>query len=292
MEEFNGGDIPPYVILSHVWDDEEEVTFRDMTESPDILVNARSKRGYRKLATTCKIAAAEGFKHAWIDTCCIDKSSSAELSESINSMFRWYRRAAKCYVYLADLAPAHVNLPFEDGLSKCRWFTRGFTLQELIAPSQIKFFDQEWNFRTTKRNCVKLLSDITGIDVEILRHQKPLSSIPVAQRMAWAADRQTTKVEDLAYCLFGIFDVNMPLLYGEEEKAFLGLQEEILKNTMDLTILAWTMPEWVANFADKSEASEESTYSILYRGLLVSNNSYFNTKCLVRKYLYNQDLPL
>lgn len=272
LEEFNRGDVPLYAILSHVWED-EEVTFRDMTEKTDNLVSARSKRGYSELATTCKIAAAEGFSYAWIDTCCIDKSSSAELSESINSMFRWYRRATKCYVYLADLVPpAHVSGAFEDGLWKCRWFTHGFTLQELVAPSQIDFFDQEWKLRTTKRDSVQLLSDITGIDVEILRHQKPLSSIPVAQRMSWAADRQTTRVEDLAYCLFGIFDVNIPLLYGEEEKAFLRLQEEILKNTMDLTILAWTMPKCVANSADTCETSQEATYS----GVFAQSDSYFH----------------
>lgn len=272
LEEFNGGDVPPYVILSHVWED-EEVTFRDMTKRSNQLANVESKKGYSKLATTCKTAAAEGLKYAWIDTCCIDKSSSAELSESINSMFRWYRRAAKCYVYLADLPPARVSNAFEDDLRQCRWFTRGFTLQELIAPSQIDFFDQEWNRRTTKRDSVELLSDITGIDIEILRHKKPFASIPVAQRMSWAAGRQTTKVEDLAYCLFGIFDVNMPLLYGEEEKAFLRLQEEILKNTMDLTILAWTMPKSIAKHAEESEPSPASSYS----GVFAQSPSCFHS---------------
>lgn len=272
LEEFNEGDIPPYVILSHVWED-EEVTFRDMTVSLNRAANVRSKNGHSKLTTTCKTAAAEGLGYAWIDTCCIDKSSSAELSESINSMFRWYRRAAKCYVYLADLPPARLSDAFEDDLRQCRWFARGFTLQELIAPSQIDFFDREWSLRTTKRDSVELLSDITGIDIEILGHGRPLSSVPVAQRMSWAAGRRTTKIEDLAYCLFGIFDVNMPLLYGEEEKAFLRLQEEILKNTMDLTILAWTMPKRGAEFADKAEASRVSTYS----GVFAQSPSCFHS---------------
>lgn len=120
---------------------------------------------------------------------------------------------------------------------------------------------------------MELLSDITGIDIEILGHENPLSSVPVAQRMSWAAGRQTTKIEDLAYCLFGIFDVNMPLLYGEEEKAFLRLQEEILKNTMDLTILAWTMPKRGAEFADKAEASRVSTYS----GVFAQSPSCFHS---------------
>lgn len=268
LEEFNGGAIPPYAILSHVWED-EEVVFLDMTNSHDQLGNVRSKKGYRKLATTCKTAAAEGLRYAWIDTCCIDKSSSAELSESINSMFRWYRRAAKCYVYLADLAPPRVCDAFEDDLRQCRWFSRGFTLQELIATDQTDFFDQDWNFRTTKGDAVELLSGITGIDIEILRHEKPLSSVPVAQRMSWAAGRETTKTEDLAYCLFGIFDVNMPLLYGEEEKAFLRLQEEILKNTMDLTILAWTMPKHVAESGD--------TQASIYSGVFAQSPSCFHS---------------
>lgn len=119
LEEFNGGDIPPYVILSHVWED-EEITYRDMTVSLDRAANVRSKKGYSKHATMCKTAAAEALGYAWIDTCCIDKSSSAELSESINSMFRWYRRAAKCYEYLADLPPTRLSDAFEDDLRQCR----------------------------------------------------------------------------------------------------------------------------------------------------------------------------
>lgn len=268
LQDFTGRDIPPYIILSHVWED-EEVIFTDMMTP---LSHIKSKRGYSKVATTCHIGASEGLRYVWIDTCCIDKSSSAELSESINSMFRWYRRAAKCYVYLSDLPPAHLGRSFEDDLKKCRWFTRGFTLQELIAPAQIDFFDREWNLRTTKRDSVELLFDITGVDVEILRHEKPLSSIPVAQRMSWAAHRHTTKIEDSAYCLFGIFDVNMPLLYGEEERAFLRLQEEILKNTMDLTILAWTTSDHGAGPDSKGKPSHDTP---TYAGVFAQSPSCF-----------------
>ncbi|KUI59526.1 Vegetative incompatibility protein HET-E-1 [Cytospora mali] len=187
----------------------------------------------------CWQAAKDGLKYAWVDTCCIDKSSSAELSEAINSMFRWYQRSARCYVYLSDIRSGP---SWRDELARCRWFTRGWTLQELLAPRQIHFFDQDWKYLCMKIEIIKEISTITGIDEAILEQRRPLSMVPVVQRMSWASSRHTTRIEDEAYCLMGIFDVNMPLLYGEEERAFLRLQEEIINTTSDLTILAWTHP--------------------------------------------------
>ncbi|CAJ2510237.1 Uu.00g061370.m01.CDS01 [Anthostomella pinea] len=136
--------IPPYAILSHTWgDDEDEVTFQDMTEQ-----TGRSKRGYQKIKFCCEQAAEDDLKHSWVDTCCIDKFNSTELNEAINSMFRWYQDATRCYVYLSDVSKS-VNLQVDElsrpvwksGFRNSRWFTRGWTLQELIAPSSVEFFE-------------------------------------------------------------------------------------------------------------------------------------------------------
>jgi len=186
------------------------------------------------------MADEAGIPYAWVDTCCIDKSSSAELTEAINSMYRWYQRSAICYAYLSDLSP---SASLDTALSSCRWFTRGWTLQELIAPSEMRFFDLSWVDRGSKECLCDELSRITGIDAKVLRHELPLSSIAVAQRMAWAAKRETTRIEDRSYSLLGIFSVHMPMIYGEEERAFRRLQEEIIKSTLDMSILAWTLPE-------------------------------------------------
>ena len=223
----------PYAILSHTWSD-DEVSFEDMQD----LSIARIKKGFLKIEATCKHAIDNGLQYAWVDTCCIDQSSSAELSEAINSMFRWYKNAVVCYAFLSDL-PASSQYGASDELRKFRWFTRGWTLQELIAPATLVFFDQEWNLRGMKEDLGKEIEAITGIDEWVLNGSTPLSTIPLAKRMSWAAGRNTTRVEDVAYCLLGIFDVNMPMIYGEGSRAFVRLQEEILKKTTDLSLFAW-----------------------------------------------------
>src|SRR5207248_11760504 len=148
-----------YAILSHTWEEEEEVSFKDMSDP-----SRNNKKGYRKIEMTRQMASRAGLSYAWVDTCCIDKSSSAELTEAINSMYRWYQRSDICYAFLADL-PASVSL--DTALQRCRWFTRGWTLQELIAPEDIYFFDQDWNNRGSKRDLVEHLSRITGINASI-----------------------------------------------------------------------------------------------------------------------------
>jgi hypothetical protein len=233
FEEFIGRNLPNYAILSHTWE-EEEVSFKDMSDA-----SSKSKKGYGKIAMTCHLAAKAGLRYAWVDTCCIDKSSSAELTEAINSMFQWYKRASICYVYLSDLAP---SATLETDLQGCRWFSRGWTLQELIAPKKIHFFDQSWSCKGTKLELIDDLARITGVNIRVLQHTKPLSTVAVAQKMSWAANRQTTRIEDSAYCLLGIFDINMAMLYGEEENAFRRLQEEIIRTTPDYSIFAWTAP--------------------------------------------------
>ena len=260
FEEFLGRNIPKYAILSHTWED-EEVSFKDMETG-----GAAAKQGYRKIEMTCQIARDAKLDHAWVDTCCIDKSSSAELSEAINSMFRWYQRAEVCFAYLSDL-PASPSS--NDGLVNCRWFKRGFTLQELIAPTNLSFFDVEWILRGSKTDLVDDLSNVTGVPKEVLLHEQALSTIAAAAKMSWAAHRECARIEDIAYSLLGIFDLNMPLLYGEEERAFRRLQEEIIK-TNDLSILAWKLPPEAVDERSSSEGR-------IFCGVLAGSPSAFSS---------------
>ncbi|KAJ1708520.1 hypothetical protein NYO67_9330 [Aspergillus flavus] len=204
----------PYAILSHTWGP-DEVTLQNIN---DPLV--KSWTGYMKIEQCCAIAYSSGYDYVWIDTCCIDKTSSTELSEAINSMFLWYQEA---------------KTTFEDS----RWFTRGWTLQELIAPRNVIFFDGSWRVLGDKMSLRRRVSQCTRIPESILAGERNLDTFSTAQRMSWAAERQTTRVEDLAYCLMGLFGVNMPLIYGEREAAFIRLQEEILKISEDHSLFAW-----------------------------------------------------
>lgn len=230
FEEFYG-ELPQYAILSHTWKDNQEVTFQECNTKA-----AQLKSGYEKITKTCQLALKDGLEYVWVDTCCIDKSSSAELTEAINSMFLWYQKAKICYVYPVD--------KFEnDRLSSCRWFTRGWTLQELIAPATIFFYDYWWDCIGTKESLISDLCLISNIDENILLHRFPVSSACIAKRLSWAARRKTTRVEDMAYCLLGICNIHMPMLYGEGKAAFRRLQEEIIRTTYDLSLLAWTPPD-------------------------------------------------
>ena len=177
-------------------------------------------------------------------TVCIDKTNSAELTQAINSMFRWYADSTVCFTYLDDLAPGGqvqdtLQQSASIGFASCRWFTRGWTLQELIAPRNMKFYDSKWICRGTKAELSAVLAFVTRIDQKFLCDNSALFSLPVATRMSWAARRQTTREEDMAYCLLGIFNINIPAIYGEGTKAFIRLQEEIARQTNDLTLFAW-----------------------------------------------------
>ncbi|KAF9056943.1 heterokaryon incompatibility protein-domain-containing protein [Rhodocollybia butyracea] len=225
--------IPQYVILSHVWE-EEEVTFQHM-QGPS---KNKDMRGWSKIVRACEVARNEDWEYIWIDTCCIDKSSSSELSEAINSMYRYYSEAQICYAYLADIAS---NLPKRSlnlAFHACKWFTRGWTLQELIAPMTVVFFAKDWEKIGTKASLQAIITEITGIPSGVLL-QNNLSKISIAKKMSWAAGRETTRIEDRAYSLLGIFGVFMPTIYGEGTHAFIRLQEEILKMSDDQTIFAW-----------------------------------------------------
>ncbi|KAI3557904.1 HET domain-containing protein [Colletotrichum abscissum] len=233
LHEFFGYSIPIYAILSHTWE-EDEVTLQDVTNSSYAL-----KKGFAKVRACCAQALRDGIIWVWIDTCCIDKTSSADLSEAINSMFRWYQNATVCYVYLSDLLAQKPGRLDYLAFKSTKWFTRGWTLQELLAPRLIEFYDCDWNEVGTKSSLEYLLHNRTGIRRDVLSHDTPIPSLPVAERMSWASTRKTTRQEDIAYCLLGIFDIHMPLLYGEGDRAFVRLQQEIIRNSEDMSVLLW-----------------------------------------------------
>ncbi|KAK7950970.1 uncharacterized protein PG986_006698 [Apiospora aurea] len=288
-----------YAILSHTWE-EDEVTFQEFRDhrrrGDDVAV--RAKQGWRKIERFCALARGHGgrrLRYAWVDTCCIDKTSSAELSEAINSMYRWYADSAnggpdadadgdvggvaaldeKGGDDDARTAPSASGLV--DDIFQCRWWTRGWTLQELIAPGKLIFLDRDFNLRGNKVSLHSKIAERTGIEKKILLHRKPLSSAHVARRMSWAAERQTTRAEDAAYSLMGIFDINMPLLYGEGSKAFLRLQEEICRRSNgDLTLFAWTADAPpVATGKKKGAGAVDGEGDPEYRGILARHPREF-----------------
>lgn len=270
--EFVGDDLPEYAILSHTWVDGQEVTFQEMEklEAP-----TRSKSGFKKILHTAELTIAHNLTYFWIDTCCIDKKSSAELSEAINSMYAWYQKSEVCFAHLSDLISPENLIGEIEGelrldqnieeayheLKGCRWFTRGWTLQELLAPRNLLFYTAEWDFYARKdHGFAHVLSRVTGISLDVLQKHRRYHRCSVAERFSWASKRSTKRVEDIAYCLLGLFDINMPLLYGEGSKAFTRLQEEILKREADHTLFLWHDPKTTAG---------------CYRGLLASHPKCF-----------------
>lgn len=309
--EFFDRDIPEYYgILSHRWGS-DEATFQDFEKGVQ-----EEREGFKKIKDFCNLASTYDLEWVWVDTCCIDKRSSAELTEAINSMYTWYQRACQCYVHLSDVlweeGTSELSQTTLDRIRKSNWFTRGWTLQELLAPRDVYFFDHNWRFIGSKDNLVQEISEITGIDTMYLlprpakipnkEEYGPCTKAPdcrnhhprikfavtgrwepsVATRMSWVAKRRTTRIEDLAYCMLGIFDVNMPLLYGEGRKAFRRLQHEIIKQSDDDSIFAWTADQhttgilayWPTNFANSRNVLERaphrthrSPYAITNQGL-------------------------
>ncbi|KAF1984457.1 HET-domain-containing protein [Aulographum hederae CBS 113979] len=226
---------PKYAILSHRWIAGEEVTFDDAKSYQE----SCTKGGFYKIRKSCEQALAADLEYVWVDTCCINKNDNIELQIAINSMYAWYKEAAVCYVYLSDvdINPSSVcSVPFEES----KWFSRGWTLQELIAPSSLMFFDTTWTLLGTQLELASIIEYASGISIDVLNRTKGVEQCSVAERMFWASSRETTLVEDEAYSLLGIFNVHMPMLYGEGMNAFIRLQEEILKTSNDHTIFAWT----------------------------------------------------
>ena len=237
LSSFYDDSTPPYAILSHTWGS-NEISFHDLLRN--VTSELDESEGYSKIKSCCALAATDGFDYVWIDTCCIDKTSSAEMSEAINSMYRWYQEAQVCYAYLSDVPigdPGPLNTGAEKAFRESRWFTRGWTLQELLAPKKLVFYDKDWREFGSKSKLRATISFITGIQQD---HMIEVRGASAAQKMSWASGRRTTRVEDRAYSLMGIFDVNMPLLYGEGNRAFTRLQHEIVKISDDESIFAWT----------------------------------------------------
>ncbi|KAF1994704.1 HET-domain-containing protein, partial [Amniculicola lignicola CBS 123094] len=229
LQEFSQDRVPNYATLSHRWR-EEEVSFQSLEQK-----TWRASKGGIKLLKCCERAREDGYDWVWIDTCCIDKTSSAELSEAINSMYTWYSKSSICYAYLEDIESSDTT-----NLKNSEWFSRGWTLQELIAPRRVIFLDNRWKEFGTKTSLATYISPVTGIPLDILLGKSPLFTT-IAQRMSWASKRQTTREEDIAYCLMGLFDIHMPPIYGEgSETAFLRLQEEILRRNSDQTLFLWS----------------------------------------------------
>lgn len=223
-----------------------------------------NKAGFIKIKGACKQARHDDIDWLWADTNCIDKTSSAELSEAINSMFQWYAKSAVCYAYLSDVAEERFALDQTTDVIPdfrgSRWFTRGWTLQELLAPNFLNFYTAEWTLIGGREEWLASeISTITGIDDIFLTGAESFMGAGIAKKMSWLANRTTTRVEDLAYCMLGLFDINMSLLYGEGMKAFIRLQEEIIKGSNDHTIFCWSwdssVPEgWVSLLAPSPRA--------------------------------------
>lgn len=222
--------LPAYAILSHTWgDDDDEVTYDDMIHG-----TAESKAGgYRKIRFCGEQAARDGLRYFWVDTCCINKADAIEVQKSINSMYRWYKDAAKCYVYLSDVsmsderASSASEIDFESALRSAKWFTRGWTLQELLAPSSVEFFSTDHARVGDKHSLERLIHQRTGVPVEALRGYDQ-TRFSVDERISWAEKRETKHEEDLAYSLLGIFGIFLPLIYGEgKDNAFRRLRKEV-----------------------------------------------------------------
>lgn len=259
LDEFGEHELPQYAILSHTWlkPNKYEVSFEDIQQGDrDEIMR---KPGFKKIQNCCERALDDGIRWVWVDTCCINKASSSELSESINSMFRWYQMADVCYAYLSDVLELDIPaVPDEkNGTKKFQdsdWFNRAWTLQELLAPVNVDFYSGRWKYLGTRWELSKRIKKATNInrkylgssnDKDVNRNipETNIKAASLATRMSWAAGREASKEEDIAYSLLGIFDVNMPLVYGEgKEKAFFRLQEEIMKDSDDHSLLVWAVP--------------------------------------------------
>jgi hypothetical protein len=220
-------EIPPYAILSHTWG-EQEVIFDDLKSLDDVKdVNVKKEAGWNKIRFCAQQAERDGLDYFWVDTCCIDKANNTELSKAINSMFRWYQNAEKCYVFLSDVRNDTLEGDGESAFKQSRWFDRGWTLQELLAPHSVEFFSKNGVRLGDKESLKHTIHEVTGIPFKALLGSD-MSEFDVAKRFSWAANRQTTEEEDGAYCLFGIFGVHLPLIYGEgRERALRRLKKEI-----------------------------------------------------------------
>lgn len=239
IKQFNPSCRPPYAILSHTWDD-EEVSFAEVQSNRSAV---RTRQGFRKIVSFCSNARKLGYDYAWVDTCCIDKRNSAELSEAINSMYQYYKNAAVCIVHLSDVTNQSNRAELLKSVRASRWLSRGWTLQELIAPAARLFFDATWNLIRDGKAVLHEIQEATGLPQAVLENSNEVVKFCAAQRMSWDSKRKTTREEDMAYCLMGLFDIHMSPIYGEGgENAFRRLQIAIMQVSFDQTLFAWKGP--------------------------------------------------
>ncbi|KAF2647013.1 HET-domain-containing protein, partial [Lophiostoma macrostomum CBS 122681] len=225
-------EIPPYAILSHTWQKDQEVTFDEFLNN-----ESKSKAGYAKIWFCAQQAKRDGLEYLWVDTCCINKADAIEVQCAINSMFHWYQKAVQCYVYLADVSTKKreassktFEYTWEPAFRRSRWFTRGWTLQELLAPHTVKFFSKEGNQLGDKKALERHIHETTGVPIQALQGA-PLDKFSKEDRLSWSKGRHTTRKEDRAYSLLGIFSITMLPNYGEgEENAFRRLYKEITES--------------------------------------------------------------
>ena len=229
-----------YAILSHTWQGQEQ-SYQEVEDIRRKCGKDKNPRDHvsQKIRDFCIVAERDGYNWAWADMCCINKESSTELSEAINSMFSWYLLAEVCYAYLEDVHKDDDPHAKDSEFRKARWHTRGWTLQELLAPALVIFMSKEWVPIGTKHELFRPISKCTGIHKSLLTREKSFLKASIAERMSWAALRKTSRVEDEAYCLLGLFNINMPTIYGEGHQAFQRLQQEIAKHYIDTTLFAW-----------------------------------------------------
>ncbi|OAK97137.1 HET-domain-containing protein [Phaeosphaeriaceae sp. SRC1lsM3a] len=278
-----------YAILSHRWLN-TEITFQEIAGYSHELRRAGAYRmsdpRLDKIRGACMAARQLGLKWMWIDSCCINKESSAELSESINSMFKWYRDAKICITYLQDVELAS-PVPQRAGPSiffrlnshsPSEWFSRGWTLQELIAPREMRFVDMNWNAMGTKHSLATEIENITGVSASYLTGAQDFREACIATKMSWMAGRTTTRKEDIAYGMLGLFNITMTPQYGEGQYAFLRLQHELLSKTTDESLFAWQMPDPSAgaHFGITSSSSE-TTWSPDEWGMLAPTPDWFKS---------------
>ena len=263
-----------FAIFSHRWGDDEP-QFSDML---DRRLAKKPTIGYQKLLKFCERATGYDCCYAWSDTCCINKESSVELDEAIRSMYRWYSIATVCIVHLAQSLTVH-------DFGSEPWFTRGWTLQELLAPQVIKFYGKDWEpicreMNTSDRAGDKAIKEVwsaieavTGIPHDDLWHFVP-SCDRVAEKMKWASPRKTTKIEDAAYSLLGLFNVSLSIAYGEADRAWYRLMSVIANECTDASFFAW--------------AGQPSPYS---RALPLSPTSYLKLDSRIPDSLFNRRHP-
>ena len=232
-----------YAILSHTWVGKEQTLQEVRAIGERCRASGMNPRDdpelSPKIRNCCLFAEEYGYCWVWIDSCCIDKTSSSELSEAINSMFRWYKEAEVCFAYLADVPQDCVLHDPRSAFRKSRWHTRGWTLQELIAPDFLIFLSMEWRELGNRADLARLVREITGVPLKVLTGEKQPAQWSISSRMSWASERRTTRVEDEAYCLMGLFGVSLPANYGEGKKAFIRLQYEVMQHDPDMSLFSF-----------------------------------------------------